>query len=1109
MLRLIVGRAGSGKTKYIEQEFVSRVKSGESGLVLIVPEQFSFECERMFLRNLSASQARNIDVLSFTRIADRLIDDCGYSATFLDKGKQAVAMSIALSSVEDELEVYKNRDGKLDFLNELVAFMGELKHNCVSPDALMEASATVKGEMLRKKLRDTAVILRAYSAVESDIFYDAEDKLDILCNLILQTGYFKGKTVAIDSFKSFTEQELKVIGLIAEQADDVFVTLCCESATGGNKEFSLFSCVDKTAKKLIELMKRCNVSVANPVMLPDSPRFLNDELETLEKNVFRPVREKYNADCENIEVCVARDIYEECDWVARRIKKLLREDKMRAREIAVIYRNEDYAQPLADSLRRCEIPVFEDSRQPLSVQPLLVFIKHLFSVVRSGFNSEELFKYLKSGLVGISVEQVSMLENYVYVWRISGADWKKEWTGNPRGFEDEKPSDKKRLETINTLREKVVAPLKNFSYKCKDGGALEISTAIFELFREINVRESLRQFALSLQAQGETVLAAEQELAWKFVMKTLDDMVKMLSGKKVNLETYARLFEFVVNSSDFGRLPSGLDEVELGNADRIRTVNPRAVFVIGLNDGQFPKAGSQGGILSDFERKELSKLGTNIVDDGEYAIAEERFLVYSALCCAREKVFASYAKASVGGEKMTSSEAISQIKSIFPNISVKPCAETDATEYVCCEDSAFGLLAEKWTDNDALSATLKKLFSENAEYSPVLSTLDRVSEKRGFAFENPELSRDLFGNNMYISASKAEAFHKCRFAYFCKFGLNIKKRVVAELDLMKSGLAVHYVMEHLLQNYGKDGLINAPEQEIEDAIDELMDEYLEKFLAGKSEKSGRFMYLYKRLKVIIRSVVARTIAEFSQSEFEFVAFELEIGKDSEINALELPLSDGGCVSIHGSIDRVDQLKTADGTYVRVVDYKTGEKKFKLSDVLKGMNMQMLIYLDCVCKNGAHKFPDPLPAGVLYMPSKREYDKYSGKDTVVKAVKSRMEGIVIDNLNVLNAMEKGVEGVFLPVRYDEKKGVLKDNFISAAHMGKLFTRIEEILTEMGELLHKGEIDAVPLAAKADSLPCVHCDYRSVCLNDGTRFNELESIGNDKVFEILDGGEDSGC
>ncbi|MBR5272218.1 MAG: exodeoxyribonuclease V subunit gamma [Clostridia bacterium] len=1108
MLRLVVGRAGSGKTKYVEQEFTSRVKSGDNGLVLIVPEQFSFECERMFLRNLSAAQARNIDVLSFTRMADRLIDACGYSASFLDKGKQAVAMSIALLSVEDELEVYKNRDGKLDFLNELVVFMGELKHNCVTPEALVEASTLVRGEMLRKKLRDASIILRAYSAVESDIFYDSQDKLDILYNLVLKTGYFKGKTVAIDSFKGFTEQEMRVIGLIAEQADELFITLCCENAVGGNSEFSLFGCVERTAKNLIELAKRCNVKIANPVVLSDSPRFCNEELKTLEQNVFRSTREKFDDECRNVEVCHARDIYEECDWVARRIKKLLREEKMRAREIAVIYRNDDYAQPLADALRRCEIPVFEDARQPLSIQPLLVFIKHLFSVVRSGYNSEEIFKYLKSGLAGVDVEQVATLENYVYTWRISGSDWKKEWTGNPRGYEEESETDKKNLARINSLREKVVSPLKNFSYKCKDGGALEISTAIFELFREIDVRGSLHRFALSLQAQGETVLADEQELAWKFVMQTLDDMVKMLSGKKINLETYARLFEFIVNSSDFGRLPSGLDEVELGNADRIRTVNPRVVFVIGLNDGQFPKASAQGVILSDFERKELSRLGTNLVDDGEYTIAEERFLAYSALCCAREKVYASYSKASVGGEKMSPSEAIAQIKSVFPTLVVKSCAEADEVEYVCCEDSAFGLLAEKWTDNDEMSAVLKKVFSKNEKYAPVLSVLERVSEKREFAFENPEVSRRLFGDNVYISASKAEAFHKCRFAYFCKFGLNVKKRTVAELDLMKSGLAVHYVMEHLLRRYGKDGLISASANEIDCAIDGFMDDYLEEFMAGKQEKTGRFMYLFKRLKVIIKSVVDRTVAEFSQSEFEFVAFELKIARDGEIEPLKLPLSDGGFVSVHGSVDRVDTLSTADGTYVRVVDYKTGTKKFKLSDILKGVNMQMLIYLDCICKNGAHKFADPLPAGVLYMPSKREFDKYSGKDTVVKEVKSRMEGIVIDNLNVLNAMEKGVNGIFLPVRYDEKTGLLKENFISAAHFGKLFTRIEETLVEMGELLHKGNIEAHPLAAKNDTLPCEYCDYKSVCLSDGKSVNELVSMTNDKVFEILDGGENSG-
>lgn len=1102
MLRLVTGRAGSGKTKYIENEFVSRIKNEDKGLVMIVPEQFSFECERMFLRSLSASQARNIDVLSFTRMADRLIDEYGCKRKFLDRGKQAVAMSIALSAVEDELEVYKSRNGKLDFVDGLVKLMSELKHNCVTAQDLTDACGMVKGKILKQKLREAGVISEAYSAVVSEMFFDCEDRLNILYDLVLKSGCFRGKTVAIDSFKGFTEQELRVIGLIAEQADELFVTLCCEGVSHNN-EFSLFSCVDKTAKKLIDVAKRANVSVATPIILSDTPRFKTFELKALEKNIFRVNKEKFEGECKNVELCYARDIYDECRWVARRIKKLLREENMRARDIAVIYRNESYAQVLPNILRRCEIPVFEDNRQPLSTQPLLVFVKHLFSAVRSNYNSEEIFKYLKSGLAGITTEQVAELENYVYVWQISGSAWTKEWTGNPRGYEEERESDIAKLAEINTLRERVIIPLKNFYYKCKDGGALEISTAVFELFREINVRGGLLKLAVSLNEQGESALSLEQELAWKFVMNALDDMVNMLGDRKVNLETYERLFGFLVNSSDFGRLPSGLDEVGLGNADRIRTVNPRAVFVVGLNEGEFPKTQTQSGILTDFERKELSKLGTNLLDDGEYKLAEERFLVYSSLCCASERVFASCSKMGIDGTTMSPSEAVAQIKSVFSSLEVKPCAENDEIEYICSDSYAFELLSDKWSDNDVMTATLKKVFSQKEEYAPVMQAIDKIAQKRNFSFENSEVSKALFGDNMYISASKAEDFHKCRFRYFCKFGMRVQNRTVASLDAMKSGLVVHYVMENLLKKYDRDALISASFEEIGAYVDVLMNEYLDTQMGGIDGKNGRFMYLFKRLKVIIKSVVMRTVEEFSRSEFEFVDFELSIGPDGDIPCLTLPLDDGGSVNVQGSVDRVDIFKKDGLSYVRVVDYKTGKKVFKLTDVLNGLNMQMLIYLDCICKNAGERYGEMSPAGVLYMLSRREYNKMSG-NKVKKSVSSRMEGLVIDNLEILNAMEKGVEGVFLPAKYDESKGTLSGNVITAGRMGKLLDRLENTLREMGTLLHKGDIAAFPLGDNADNLPCKYCDYKSVCLNDGT-FNPRIDLKNDDVFDILDGGE----
>lgn len=1102
MLRLIKGRAGSGKTKYIENEFVSRVKNGDDGLVLIVPEQFSFECERMFLRSLNASQASRIDVLSFTRMATRLIDEYGCKGKFIDRGKHAVAMSLALLGVEDELEIYKSRNGRFDFVDGLVGLMGELKHNCVTPEKLIQARNQVKGSVLRKKLAEASLISEAYSAVMSDMFYDSEDRFDILYDLVLKSECFKGKTVAIDSFKGFTRQELKIIGLIAEQADDLIITLCCDG-TENEKDKLLFGCVYETEQKLIKTARLANVAVAKPVVLGDVPRFKNDELKELEKNVFRVGAQKREGKCENVELRVARDIYDECRWVARRIKKLLREEKLRARDIAVIYRDDAYAQILSDVLKRYEIPVFEDNRQPLSTQPLLVFVKHLFTAVRSGYNSEEIFKYLKSGLAGLDAEQISLLENYAYVWQISGSAWGEEWTNNPKGFEEMHDYDLEKLGKINALRERVIAPLKNFRQRCKNATALEISTAVFELFRQIDVRGGLLRLAVSLDEQGESVLALEQETAWKFVMRALDDMVNMLGDRKINIETYEKLFSFLVNASDFGRLPSGLDEVELGNADRIRTSNPRAVFVVGLNDGEFPRTQMQSGIFTDFERKELSKLDENLVDDGEYRLAEERFFVYSSLCCASEWVFASYHKVGVDGKTKSPSEAVSQIKSVFTELEAVSCAEADALEYLCSQDSAFDLMTDKWADNDEISVALKKYFSCSDRYSPIMGTLDKIVKNEDYTFKNPELSKGLFGENIYISASKAETFHNCRFGYFCKHGMKVQGRTVATLDAMQSGNVVHYVLEHLLKKYKKSGLISADFKSVSADIDELMTEYLNIKMGGEQDKNSRFMYLFRRLKGIINEVVKFTIEEFSQSDFEFADFELKINNDGDISPLRLPLPDGGSVNVDGSVDRVDIYKKDDACYIRVVDYKTGKKEFRLYDVMGGLNMQMLIYLDCICKSDRKHYGENVePAGVLYMRSKREYTKMSGSD-VKKTVNSVMDGLIVENIDVVKAMEHEVEGRYVPVKYDGK--ALKGNLITAGRMDKLLERIEDTLIKMGEALHSGDVAAYPLGKSQSELPCRYCDYKSVCLKDGSYFKEKKRFTDSEVFGLLDGGE----
>lgn len=1104
LLRLIKGRAGSGKTQYVMDELVRRVKNGGDGLVLIVPEQFTFECERMFLRSLSAADARKVDVLSFSRIADRLIDEFGYSRRFIDRGKQAVAMSVALASIDDQLEVYKSRNGRFDFVDGLLNLMSELKYNCVTPQDLLDARGEVRGTVLKKKLGEVSLISQAYSSVVSEMFFDYEDKLDILYDLVLKSEFFKGKTVAVDSFERFTEQTMRIMELITKQADDVFVTVCTDSGSS-NGEFSLFSCGDRMEKSLIDMANRVGVAKAKPVVLDGTRRFLNPELIALEQNVFAVSKTRYAEKCNNIRLCAARDIYDECNWVARQIKKLLYNDSMRARDIAVIYRNDSYAQVLSAVLSRHGIPVFEDHRQPFSTQPLLVFVKHLFSAVRSGFRSEEIFKYLKSGLAGVTTEQISALENYVYVWQISGSAWAKEWTGNPRGFEKMQDYDEDKLQKINSLRERVIAPLKNFRYKCKDATALQISTAIFELFKEVDVRNGLLSLAVSLDEQGERTLALQQDLAWKFVMKSLDDMVNMLGERQISLETYERLFGFLVGSADFGIIPSGLDEVALGSADRIKTVNPRVVFVVGLNEGEFPKTQMSGGAFTDYERKELSGLSTNLLDNGEHRLSEERFYAYSALCCARERVFASYSRMSVGGGTLAPSEAVSQIQSVFPLLELATTIEEDELDYVLSKDTAFEFLSGKWSENDALVLALKKFFLNEEKYVPVIQALDKITQKRDFAFEDSTVSKEFFGEDMYISASKTEEFHKCRFKYFCQYGMRVQKRSVARLDPMKSGLLVHYVMEQLLKKYNKDALKSTDFAVINADIDSFMDEYLEREMGGEQDKNGRFMYLFRRLKVIIRSVVQRTIEEFSQSDFEFAAFELSIDHDGDIKPLKLVLPTGGSISVRGSVDRVDVFKKDGVSYIKVVDYKTGSKTFSLSDVFNGINMQMLIYLDCICKNGGALYGDMEPAGVLYMRSQREYTKLQGARTKKKP-STQMEGLVVENMAVLRAMESELEGRFIPVKYDSKKG-LTGSMISAAQMGGLMTKLESTLVEMGDLLHNGEIPALPLGESVDKLPCRYCDYRSVCLNNG-KFRYKISYKKDEISDLLNGGGTDG-
>lgn len=1105
MLRIITGRTGSGKTRFVRSCLADIAKTAPDKGVIIVPEQFSFETERAMLSLLGNEKVNNAEVLSFSRLSEKLLKKCGkMPQKTVDDSARALLMSIAVESLQDKTVTFRKYIKNPALINELVAFRKELKKCRIAPELLQSVSGKMRRESFSVKLSELSDIYLCYDALVKESFGDDTDFLDILSDVLETDDYFIGKTVAVDGFSGFSAQEYSVLEKIMKQASELYVTFCYDSEAR-NGRYEVFRNVHNEIKILTGIANRAGVKIAPKENLLPKEEYKSSELNFLEKNIFGNKTEPFAGEASSVCLFPCKNKKDECDAVAAEIRRLLREENYRYRDIAVIERQENsYKNDLANSFRKYGIKCFFDARQPVLTQPLIVFIRTLFDIIIRGFSADSVFTLLKTGLFGLTTEEISELEDYVLMWNIKGAKWKNEWTDNPEGFGVEFDEISiKRLAKLNALRQRVVAPILSLKSKITDVNGAVISREVFSFLRKTGVDENLKAIAESLKNSGESELSIEQETVWKITADIFDTLWFAVGDKTVSVARFSELFDILVSSKDVGVIPNGIDEVIMGSADRIRASAPKAVFIVGANSGIFPTGGSGGVLLSDKERTELMENNVDLISNIEYNSVSELFIAYRAVSLSTDKLYVSYSSFGADGDSLFPSEIVSGIKTLIPSCEI---AENDVMSRIESEKSAFSVLAGESVKGSVLASSLYDYFKENGG-SGRIEMIDKI-RKNTFELKNRSVAEKLFGSNMFLTASRTEKYYSCPFEYFCQYGLRAKPKKAAEVDPAQAGTLIHYVLETVLREYSKEKFMSFSNSEVQSIVSSVIDSYIEEQMSGIENKSASFKRTAELIKLRSYKILLRLIEEFKNCDFTPVSFELSINTDGEIPPYKLSLDEEHSITVVGKVDRVDSWQNGENNYIRVIDYKTGGKEFKLSEVLQGINMQMLIYLFAIWQNGAEKFGNVIPAGVLYFPAKTvrvssaENDRYAEQSEMTKTEKEeyRMKGMVLNNLDVINAMEHSMGGVLIPSKLD-KSGNASGNVISLKSLHKLKNYIDGEIKEMAKSLYDGKIDAIP----TDSA-CDYCDYKTVCKREsGGKIRELQKYSFNDALTVL-GGED---
>ena len=1080
MLKFIFGRPASGKTYNVLKMIKESVAHGRR-VILIVPEQFSFESEKEVLHSVGDSAALTVSVMSFSRLFDEVGRNIGGSASELlaDRDK-IIFMHRALAEAVSECPSWKRYSGSVSFAKTMVDTVNELKLNAVTAEQLRAAAEKTESAGLREKLRNTAAVYDMYDMLIGEKFIDPSDILTVLYRQLENYNFFDGCDVYIDGFKGFTGQQYKILERIIPQSNNTVISLTND--TGEPREYDIFTNIRGAVLRIERIAEKYAVDISEPFVLEDGYN-RSREMAVLERLMAGKPFE-YAENVSDITVINAATPYDEAEFAARTIRKLIREGNYRYRDFVIIARDADsYSDAVETACEANGVACFTDKRVPLSSFPVAVMVKAAVDTVLKP-STEHILKFHKTGLGTLNFEEISELENYTYLWNIDGDLWNTEWDMNPKGFVNETDSKdvRQQLIHINDLRQTALSPILNFSENFR-GSARDMAAAVFKLIKDCSAGEKLSELCKDRRAEECGFPPDALKQGYGMYIDILDSLVKCLGGAAVTRQSFADVLDLAVCETSVGTIPQTLDEVTFGSADRIRPSRPKVAFILGANQGVFPRIPVRTGIFAVSERREMIELGLEISDNAAADSIDESFLVYSNVCCPSERIYISSYSYTVSGEKSEPSAFVSEIcenlnctrLSEPENLSEDNLPETEKTAYArfCGNVNA----------NADDAATVRLGLSGTVTYDKTENLLKLLNCKEKSI--SHETALKLYGRDIPMSASKFDTFHRCKFSFFCRYGLRAKKIQPADFDVLQRGTLVHYVLERIISAH-KKGIAYLTEDERNCEVDKYINEYLDGIKGYRSVESARSEFLVSRISRSLKEVVGRIAAEFSQSDFEPVRCELKIGRDGEIPPLAMPYSDGK-IMLEGSIDRVD---TYNG-YVRIIDYKTGSRTFKLPDILFGLNLQMLIYLYAVIRG--RKEDDKCAAGIFYMPSKRDLN---GEGLA-------MNGLAQADEELVTAMEKKNNGEFIPKLRKNKDGSLSklnNSYIAPSDFSDIFDYIERLMKDTGDSIMSGDISVDPTDG-CDSPACKYCDYSSVCGREESPAEKVQRMANGEVLEKI--------
>ncbi len=1137
-LQLILGSSGSGKSYQLYKEIIAKsMQYPDSNYLVIVPEQFTLQTQKDIVSMHPNHGTLNIDILSFMRLAYRIFDEVGGNdkPVLEDTGKSMILRKI-VARKKKELELFNHDVQKQGFINELKSLISEMFQYSIGVETLEQMKQlTLNRPMIQSKLHDIIIIYKEFREYLNENYITAEEILEVLCSVIDKSELIKNSIICLDGFTGFTPAQYNLLAILLRKAKKVIITVTIDKRENPfqlDEEFMLFHLSKKTIYHLMKTAEEEGVLVEREIYAEDLSTTIpyrfrkSPALASLEHNIFRYPAKTYSEDQDNIRIHVARDAKHEVGFVVREIKRLVREEQYRYQDIAVVTGEiTGFGRLIGREFEKAGIPCFIDNKKDVLSNPFVELLRSILDIVKKDFDYESIFRYLRSGMVYYSTDDIDILENYIIALGIRGhKTWLNAWTRTYRGQKDGE------LTLINEVRIKIMEEIQPLYEVLSDRtkNVREITTALYAFGVRSQAEEKLEAFRQTFENQNMLSSAKEYQQIYSIVLELYDKLVELLGEEILPLKEYIEIFEAGLCEAKVGLIPPGLDQVVVGDIERTRLKDIKALFFVGVNDTIIPRSNAGGGILSDMERQLFADHKIEMAPTKRQAAYMEQFYLYLNITKPQEKLYLTYSKLGEDGKSIRPSYLLEKIKKMFPTLVEQDEDEVvPDLEHILEPDGGIkylidGLRAYPYQEVSDTWRELFRYYNAKEEYRDILQSLISavfyVNKEQGLS---KQIAKELYGNQLMGSVTRFEKYAACAFAHYISYGLELQERQEYRLAVPDIGNLFHNAIELFSKKLSSSeyNWHTLPSEVREEWGSQCVREAAEGYGNAILSSTKRYEYLVKRVERITRRTLWALSEQIKRGDFEPAEFELYFSERNQLDSLKIPLSEEESILLKGRIDRLDLYEENNKMMVKVIDYKSGNTSFDLQSVYYGLQIQLAVYMNAAMELMGREHPgkDIIPAGILYYNIDDPFVEKGEQveENILRELK--MNGIVNSSAEVIkrldnnfksadgNGIRSAVKSDIIPVETNKEGFLTKRSSIAEPSQFKAMEGfVKNSVRDMGQRILGGNTDIRPYQM-GKRTACDYCMYKGICGFDtklsGYHFRNLYPIQKEEIWNKI--------